>query len=216
MSKLVTTRNKLWGQGNIRGNEQYLAHKSTQQRVNNLLCFWGTMLSLCQQCSKVGQVFQPTGTRWWNNHAEAVTCGLSRTFILPISSSSLSLLSPHLLPPPRPASIPFHLVPGVTELCGDTLQLLRCLLNYGRSLEATALMKHAARSHISLWRGETCCWGVNYLDSKYHSSHHAKTSDKKPPATSGLHISLIVGKKACVPKNTTTTTSFFLVVWYWD
>lgn len=52
-------------------------------------------------------------------------------------------------------------------------------------------MKHAARSHISLWRGETCCWGVNYSDSKYHSSHHAKTSDKKPPATSGRHTSLV-------------------------
>lgn len=115
----------------------------------------------------------------------------SRTFTLPIYSSSLSLLSPHLSPPLHPASISFHCVPGVTKLCYDTLQLLRCLLNYGRSLEATALMKHAARSHISPRRGETYCWGVNYSYSKYHSSHHAKTSDKKPPATSGLHTSLV-------------------------
>lgn len=168
------------------------------------------MLSLWQLRSKVGQVFKPTGTRWWNNHTEAVTCGFSRTFTLPISSSStLSLLSLHLLPPPHPASTSFHRVPGVTELCGDTLQLLRCLLNYGRSLEATALMKHAARSHISLWRGETCCWGVNYSDSKYHSSHHANTSDKKPPpppaCTLPLSLTqtnrqLIIGKKHLLPR----------------
>lgn len=49
-------------------------------------------------------------------------------------------------------------------------------------------MKHAARSHISQWRGETCCCGVNYSTPKYHSSHHAKTGDKKPPATSGLPL----------------------------
>lgn len=117
----------------------------------------------------------------------------SDLWALPLSSSSssFSLLSPHLSPPPppHPASISILRVPGVTKLCRDTLQLLRCLLNYGRSSEATALMKHAARSHISPWRGETCCWGVNYSDSKYHSSHHARTSDKKPPATSGLHTS---------------------------
>lgn len=183
------------------------------------------MLSLWQLRSKVGQVFKPTGTRWRNNHTEAVTCGFSRTFTLPISSSSLSLTSLHLLPPRHPASISFHCVPGVTKLCGDTLQLLRCLLNYGRSLEATALMKHAARSHISLWRGETCCWGVNYSDSKYHSSRHAKTSDKKPPATPGLHTSLVgytnqpttynwEKAPAAQRKSSTPCLGVFSVVWY--
>lgn len=186
----MTARDKFW----CWGNEQYLVHKNTQQRLNNLLSFlgtWSTILSLCQRGSKVDQVFQPTGTRWRNNHAEAVTCRLlhfytSHLFLLPFLA-----ISPHLSPPPHPASISFHCVPGVTKLCYDTLQLLRCLLNYGRSLEATALMKHAARSHISPRRGETYCWGVNYSYSKYHSSHHAKTSDKKPPATSGLHTSLV-------------------------
>ena len=177
---------QLWCPGNINRNEQHLAHKRTQQRVNNLLPFLGmggAMLSLCQWHSKVGQVFLPTGTRWWNNQIEAVNCGLSRTFTLPLP------LSPHLSPPVHPASLYLlPRVPGVGELCGDTLQLLLWLLNYERGLEATALMKHAARSHISRWRGETCCCGVNYSVPKYHRSHHAKTGDKKPPATSGLPL----------------------------
>lgn len=105
---LVRKRSKVGKyQENIWWNEQYLAHKRTQQRVNNLLSFLGTrgtVLSLWQRRSKVGQVFKPTGTRWWNNHAEAVTCGFSRTFTLLVSS--LSSLSLHPLPPsPSTASL---------------------------------------------------------------------------------------------------------------
>lgn len=51
-----------------------------------------------------------------------------------------------------------------------------------------ALMKHAARSHISQWQGEMCCFSVNYSAPKYHSNHHAKTGGKTPPATSGLPL----------------------------
>lgn len=49
-------------------------------------------------------------------------------------------------------------------------------------------MKHAARSHISQWWGETCCCGLNYSLSKYHSNHHAKTGGEKPPATSEMPL----------------------------
>lgn len=113
-----------------------------------------------------------------------MNCSLSRTFTPPHPPYYLPIF--HLL-----CIRPLYLlsrVPGVSELCGDTLQLLQSLLNYERGLEATALMKHAARSHISQWRGETCCCGVNYSAPKYHSNHHAKTGDKKPPATSGLPL----------------------------
>lgn len=109
---------------------------------------------------------------------------------------SLALLHfsslPYYLPPPlNSTSVFFFSVPGVSELCSDTLQPLQCMLNYGRTSEATTLMKHAARSHISLWRGETCCWGVNYLDSKYHSNHHAKTVTRSHLPPLPCHPSLV-------------------------
>lgn len=147
------------------------------------------MLSLWQLRGKVGQVFEPTGTRWWNKHTEAVTCGFSRTFTLPISSSCLSLLSLHLLPPPHSASL-LPPRPWCHWAVRRHVAASPVPAELWKEFGGDGINETCARSHISLWRGETCCWGVNYSDSKYHSSHHAKTSDKKPPAISGLHTSL--------------------------
>lgn len=141
-----------------RQNEQYLPYKRRQQKVNYLWSFLGmggAMLSFCQWHVKMGQVLLPIGTRWWNNQIEAVNCSLSRTFKLFPHTAFPSFTST--------ASAPLCLHPHISFASslvslsgwGDTLQLLRCLLNYGEVLEATALMKHAAREpHFVVARGD--------------------------------------------------------------
>lgn len=116
-----------------------------------------------------------------------MNCSLSRTFTFPPTHPPTYLPIFHLLCI-RPLSISFPVslvsVSCVATHCSFSSA---CWIMEG-VLEATALMKHAARSHISQWQGETCCCGVNYSAPKYHSNHHARTGDKKPPATSGLPL----------------------------
>lgn len=142
--------------GIISGNEQYLAHKRRQQKMNYLWPFLGmggAMLSFCQWHVKMGQVFLPIGTRWWNNQIEAVNCSLSRTFKLfphtvfpsfTSTASALPCLHPHIL---------LCHVPGVSE----------------------RLRRHIAASPVpaELWRGlggdginETCSPGATFLGSE--------------------------------------------------
>lgn len=111
-----------------------------------------------------------------------MNCSLSRTFTPPTHL----IISPSFTSSVSGLSISFP-VSLVSVSCAAThCSFSRACWIMKGVLEATALMKHAARSHISRWRGETCCCGVNYSAPKYHSNHHAKTGDKKPPATSGL------------------------------
>lgn len=155
-------KNQQWAQhqrpGIVSGNEQYLAHKRRQQKVNYLWPFLGmggAMLSFCQWHVKMGQVFLPIGTRWWNNQIEAVNCSLSRTFKLFPHTVSPSFTSTASAPPFLHPHISFASSLVSVSGCGDTLQLLQCLLNYGGVLEATALMKHAAREpHFAAARGD--------------------------------------------------------------
>lgn len=138
----------------------------------------------CQWRSKVGQISVPTRTGWWNIQTKQWPEDFLALFYFSCTSP---FQSPHLSAPLHPAPVyPLSRVPGVSETCGNTSQLLQCLLNYGKSLEAMALMKHAAKSHISQHWGETCCCTVNYSAPKYHSNHHATTGGKKPPANAAL------------------------------
>lgn len=97
-----------WCPGIINGNEQYLAHKRRQQKVNYLWPFRGmgdATLSFCQWHVKMGQVLLPIGTRWWNKQIEAVNCSLSRTFkLFPHTVSPSFTSTASALPLPTPAS----------------------------------------------------------------------------------------------------------------
>lgn len=150
----------------------------------------GATLSFCQWHVKMGLVFLPIGTRWWNNQIEAVNCSLSRTFkLFPHTVSPSFTSTASALPPPQLPHL-LRRVPGVSE----------------------RLRRHIAASPVpaELWRGlggdginETCSPGATFRGGEGRrvvatwiiqsqnitAAITPRSGDKKPPATSGPPLS---------------------------